>query len=92
MSPSAKKVLVWAVGLAAVAFALMGGQYSTLDLLRQKSHTRDLEERIAVLRKEIDSLQAYRRSLATDPKVQERVAREQHGMSREGEIVYKFVR
>jgi cell division protein FtsB len=87
---SPKKVVIWGIAGAAIAFALFGGQYSTLDLLRQKSERGWLRAALDSLQREIDSLEKYKRALSSDAKLQERIARELWGMSREGEIVYRF--
>ncbi|HWP36657.1 MAG TPA: septum formation initiator family protein [Gemmatimonadales bacterium] len=79
--------VVMAVG--GVGFGFAGGEYGTLDWWQLK---RDLErERQAVERLdlEIDSLQREAEALERDPVTQERVAREQFGMLRPGEILYR---
>jgi cell division protein FtsB len=43
-----------------------------------------------VLQQEIDSLRAWADSLQNDSATIERLAREQYGMIREGEILYRF--
>jgi cell division protein FtsB len=87
-----QKLLLGGVAGAAVLFALQGGQYSTLDLLRFGSEEKRLKAEIELLKAEVDSLAAYKRALATDAKLQERIAREMWGMVKDGEIVYKLVR
>jgi cell division protein FtsB len=43
------------------------------------------------LRHEVDSLTALRRAVATDPALQERIAREEFGMVRgDKELLYRF--
>ena len=84
--------LLGGVALAVAYFAVQGGEYGTTDLLRQG-------RRLAVLRHELDSLQAQVDSLArwklaieTDPLVQERLAREEFGMVKgDNERLYRFV-
>jgi cell division protein FtsB len=80
-------LLVAALGAAAL-FALMGGEYSTpawLSLRRAEALER---ARIAELEREIDSLARVARLVATDPRTQERIARERHGMLRPGEHAF----
>jgi cell division protein FtsB len=91
MTLNRKKVLLWGMVAAAVLFALFGGQYTTLDLLSQRAVIAARKQTIDSLKHEIDSLTGYRKALATDPRLQERIARERWFMSREGEIVYKFM-
>lgn len=72
--------------------AVQGGEYSTGDLreLRRKvAEERRLEARLKV---EVDSLARERKAVLTDPAVQERIAREQWGMIRPGERLYKLTR
>jgi cell division protein FtsB len=90
--PPVAKRLVWlAVVLAALVFAIQGGEFSTVDLVRQRAEGERLRARISVLEVEVDSLERYRRALATDTLLQERIAREQFGMVKPGEILYRIV-
>ena len=86
------KRLIWlAVAFSALVFAIQGGEYGTSDLFRQQSRKRALELAIDSLKREVDSLSRWRRALATDPEVQERIAREEFGMVRgDREILYRF--
>ena len=86
------KHLVWAlVILAAAVFAVQGGEYGTSDLFRQRARREQLRAAVDSLRREVDSLAAHRRAVATDPVVQERIAREEFGMVRgERELLYRF--
>lgn len=82
------------VGLAltgAVLYALEGGEFSTLDLMRQKRTQRRLDTSIDSLQKIVDSLKHYSDLVQHDPATQERIAREQFGMVRGNkEIMYRF--
>jgi cell division protein FtsB len=80
-----------AVFLAAVAFALLGGEYSTLDLITLTRQAREEALKVAELQRTVDSLAVAARALERDPRVQERVARESFGMIRQGEFLYKLV-
>jgi cell division protein FtsB len=85
----------WLTGLAVVAalvFAVQGGEYSTVDLFRQRERADSLQRDVDSLQRDIDSLRAMQVSLRNDPAVQERVARELYGMVRgDKEIVYRFI-
>jgi cell division protein FtsB len=72
-------------------YAVEGGEYGTMDLLALRKQARGEREAIARLRLEVDSLVREQQALATDPVVQERVARELYGMIRPGEILYQVV-
>ena len=78
-------------GLALAAFAVQGGEYSTLDLLRLKGQVGEARDSIVSLRTQVDSLSRLKRALETDPATQERAARELYGMIRPGEILYQVV-
>ena len=77
--------------LGAAAFAVEGGEYGTRDLLALRRQVREEREAMARLRLEVDSLQKVESALLHDSAVQERVAREQYGMIRDGELLYQVV-
>ena len=77
--------------LALGALALFGGEYSTLDWLKLRRQLAREQATVRALQQEIDSLARFVRELETDPLAQERVAREEFGMIRDGEILYRLV-
>ena len=86
-----KRVLVGAGLLGVVAFAVQGGEYGTTDLLRQRVRERALRAAVDSLQHTVDSLEAYKRAVATDPVLQERIVREEFGMVRgDKEVLYRF--
>lgn len=86
-----KRVAVALVIVCMVFFAVQGGEYSTTALFRQRATERMLRASIDSLRHEVDSLTALRRRIATDPSLQERIAREEIGMVRsDKELIYRF--
>ena len=70
----AKRIALVIVGVAAAAFAVQGGEWGTIDLLSQRRRIARLEVDIDSLQHTVDSLKAYRKRLATDPVLQERIA------------------
>ena len=84
--------LLWTgVIIAALAFAVQGGEYSTADLLRQRRERAQALRSIDSLTRVVDSLRRYRDRLQRDPKLQERIAREEFGMVRgDKELLYRF--
>jgi len=84
----------WA-GLAALAFvlyfAVQGGEYGTLDLIQLRDEERLERAKVLELRAMVDSLTREAAAVERDPRVQERVAREQFGMIRRGEFLYRIV-
>ena len=93
-SPQARRrvlLAAWIVGgAAALWFAVQGGEYGTVDLLRQRGQRARLEREIDSLQRVVDSLTQYRRLVRTDARTQERIAREEFGMIRGRELLYRF--
>ena len=89
--PPARKALLVAVVAGMAWYAVQGGEYGTTDLLSLRRQEREERDAIARLRLEVDSLRREQRALATDPNVQEKVARERYGMIRPGEVLYQVV-
>jgi cell division protein FtsB len=70
---------------------VQGGEYSTLDIFRQHARRTALRAEIDSLQHQVDSLTRLVHAIATDPAVQERIAREEFGMIRGNkEILYRF--
>jgi cell division protein FtsB len=86
-----KQVLIGVGVIAALVFAVQGGEYGTTDLMRQKARKRALSSTIDSLQHIVDSLKRYKRRVETDPALQERIAREEFGMVRGNkELLYRF--
>ncbi len=78
-------------GVALLLVAVFAGEYSTLDWLTLRSQLSDERDSVAALRASLDSLARLVRALENDPATQERAAREQFGLIRNGEILYRIV-
>jgi len=78
-----------AVALAGLAF--QAGEYGTLDWLKLRSQLAEERRAVRDLERQLDSLQRLAHELETDPAAQERAAREQFGMIRKGELLYRLV-
>ena len=88
-----KKLVIAAVVVAVLVFAVQGGEYGTTDLFRQRLRRQALLSRIDSLQRVVDSLNRQKRAIASDPAVQERIAREEFGMVRgDKEMLYRFAR
>ena len=86
-----KRIVWFVVIVAAAVFAVQGGEYGTSDLVRQRQRHRRLQAQVDTLQREVDSLAAWKHALATDPALQERIAREEFGMVRgDKELLYRF--
>ncbi|HEU5261521.1 MAG TPA: septum formation initiator family protein [Gemmatimonadales bacterium] len=81
--------LVAAVVLAALAF--QAGEYGTLDWLTLRRQLAQERQAVRELEIEVDSLARQAHALEGDPVAQERAAREEFGMIRRGEILYRLV-
>jgi cell division protein FtsB len=83
--------LLWAAGgLAALWIAVAGGEYSSFDILRQRQQRQRLVREIDSLTRITDSLTAHKQRVLTDPRTQERIAREEFGMVRGKELLYRI--
>jgi cell division protein FtsB len=83
--------LLWiAVGAAAIWFAIQGGEYGTMDLYRQHRQRIRLVREIDSIGHLVDSLKRYKQQVLNDPKTQERIAREEFGMVRGKELLYRL--
>jgi cell division protein FtsB len=77
--------------LLAVYYAVFGGEYSWFDLRTTRAAVEQEEAELAELHRQIDSLRAWADSLQVDSVTLERIAREQFGLVRPGEVLYRFV-
>jgi cell division protein FtsB len=90
--PSGVVRLVRAATIVVVlVFAVQGGEYSTLDLVHLRRERGQMLTSIDSLTRVVDSLRKYYDRLQHDPKLQERIAREDFGMVRgTKEVLYRF--
>ncbi len=87
----AGRIILWLLVLGAIVFALHGGEYSTLDLWRQRQTKVRLTREVDSLERRVDSLRREARAVSSDPRAQEKIAREQYGMVRgDKEILYRL--
>ncbi len=94
--PRKRRPLIFALKLAFWAFvayfAVEGGEYGTSDLMNVRRRIGDAKTAIDSLRHVTDSLAAERKSVMTNPAVQERIAREKFGMVRgDKELMYHVI-
>jgi cell division protein FtsB len=89
--PVVKRIGIAVAVLAAVWFAVEGGEFSMLDLFRQRSERAAVTTSIDSLQRVVDSLKKYADQVQRDPATQERIAREVFGMVRGNkELLYRF--
>jgi cell division protein FtsB len=75
----------------ALYYAVIGGEYSAMDLLDLDARREREAEALAAARARVDSLQAVATALESDDATIEAVARERFGMVRDGEVLYRFL-
>lgn len=86
-----KRLGVVALIAFGVWFAVEGGEFGTMDLVRQRRQEARIAKTIDSLQRVVDSLSHYENSVEHDPATQERVAREVFGMVRgDKELLYRF--
>jgi len=78
-------------GLALVVFAAFAGEFSTPNWWKLRRQLAQERDSVASLEVQVDSLSRAAHDLETNPATQERVAREEFGMIRNGEILYRLV-
>jgi cell division protein FtsB len=91
-SARSKRWLLLLLLAGAAVFAIQAGEYSTLQWLELKRKEREERQAVDSLTREVDSLTRLRKLVETDPGWQERIAREQYGMLRKGELEFTVVR
>ena len=87
----AGRLALWGLWLFVAFWAVQGGEYGTTDLLRQRGKVREARTRVDSLEGVVRGLRERKRLVESDPATQERIAREEFGMVREGELLYRFV-
>src|ERR1041384_7353735 len=86
-----RRIALWTVIALALLCAVQCGEYSTVDLFRQRGRERMLAHAIDSLQRDVDSLVRLKQKILTDPATQERIAREQYGMVRgDRELLYRI--
>jgi cell division protein FtsB len=86
-----KRWLFLLLVLGALAFGMQAGEYSTPQWLSLRKREKAMRAEVAALAREVDSLTRFKKLVETDPVTQERIAREQYGMLRKGEIEFTVV-
>ncbi len=77
------------VVLAMFGFALLG-ERGALRALQSYQHKQDLEQQLASIQEQKEQLREEIRLLKKDRDYWEKLAREELGMVREGELIYQF--
>jgi cell division protein FtsB len=86
----ARQLVTFAVLAGIAYFAVEGGEYGTVAIVRQRLDKKSAARAIDSLKHAVDSLSKWKQAIATDPAVQERLAREEFGMIKAHEVLYRF--
>jgi cell division protein FtsB len=84
------RILGWTVAVWFVSAILMGDS-GLFSIAHMKGMKRELQDEIQALEVTRDEAAAYNEALTNDPAAVERVAREEYGMIKDGEICYRVV-
>ena len=90
VSSKMKRLVVPSILALAAYYAVFGGEYSAFQLRGVRADIDAEEWKLADVNHEIDSLTAWVDLLENDAETIERVAREDFGMIRDGETLYRF--
>jgi len=85
------KLAVAGLVLSGAYYALYGGVYSVMDIRSMRSDRADLIGSVDSLVSLTDSLVQRGDSLVSNPEAIERVAREEYGFVKDGELLVRFV-
>ena len=85
------RLIAIAAAVVLEGLAFQAGEYGMLDWLKLRSQLGEERRAVRELEHQLDSLQRLAHALETDPAAQERAAREQFGMIRRGELLYRLV-
>lgn len=86
-----RTLVIAGIALIAGYVAAFGGEYSVLDLRRGRAELVRMQSELDSLRQESARLSARIDSLQSDSFLLERLAREEFGMIRDGDLLYRFV-
>jgi len=84
--------LALGVLLLAIIFGFRGGMFTAGDARALGREEEALQAELKSLQRQVDSLRSFHDSLETSPAVQERVAREEWGVIRPGEMSIRLER
>jgi cell division protein FtsB len=84
------RVLAWTIAVWFVSAILLSDS-GLFSILRMRGMQGKLQDEIEALELARDEVAQYNEDLRNDPETVERVAREQYGMIRDGEICYRVV-
>ena len=78
-------------GLLVLVYFYLFGDYGVQRIRKQKQEIAELERTVEQLRQQQQELKETIELLKTDPEYIEKIAREEYGLVKQGEIIYKVV-
>ena len=92
-SATKKYIVLFALlgGVSVLVYIFVFGDYGAYRIWKQKNEISRLQDRIDELLIKQEVLQKELELLKTDPEYLEKIAREDYGMVKKGEILYKVV-
>ena len=90
LKPSRWKPALFLVGAAFVIYFLVAGDHGSIRLWQTDRELAEWETRVQQLEAQNDSLRTVLEKLETDLDYIEKVAREEYGMAKKGERIYRI--
>jgi cell division protein FtsB len=92
MKRKKRRVLFWGAGLILgyLVYSFVGGDSGLIRIRALQHETKALRARKIALAAEADRVEQNRKSVAKDPLLEERVARERFHMVKKDEILYRY--
>lgn len=85
----ANATLLLAAGVALLLISDVFGTHGVLAMRRSQQQAADIEKKIEQLNAENQQLEAKVKALKTDPEAIEKIAREEMGLAKQGEYIFK---
>ena len=86
--PRLKAIAVAALVVCGIVYGVLRDEEGVMHVFRERSRLQELSHSVAGLREENNRLRAEIKALREDPRAVEKLAREDLGLSREGEIMF----
>lgn len=86
--PRLKAIAVAALVVFGIVWGVLRDEEGVMHVFKERSRLQDLSQSVSSLREENSQLRAEIKALREDPRAVEKLAREDLGLSRKGEIVF----
>jgi cell division protein FtsB len=81
---------IFALAMFAVSAHLLFGDHGFLAMRRMKLNTEKLQQEVSAMEQDNQRLSGHIEALKTDPRVIERIARDEMGLARPGELIFRL--